>query len=68
MSDIKQKAKEYSSKNGNSNTTNKELLWYIVARLDEDRNDIIKIKTQQKIIWILLPICLTIVGYIGGFW
>lgn len=66
MDDIKQKAMEYRQKNGNANTTNKDLLWYIVARLDEDRKDIIKIKTQQKIFWILLPISLTLVGYIGS--
>jgi len=35
MEDIKKRAETYKSKNGNSNITNKDLLFYIIARLDE---------------------------------
>jgi hypothetical protein len=66
MEDIKKRAETYKNKNGNSNITNKDLLFYIIARLDEleksnkERDKEMEgIKTQIRIFWILLPIGLT---------
>ena len=73
MSRIKDRASEIKNENGNEKITQKDLLFYIVGRLDDleekvqlyDR-DATKIKTQIKIFWILLPIALTLAGVIGS--
>lgn len=73
MLGIKEKAKKVKNQNGNSSITQKDLLFYIIGRLDDledelskDREEVIKVKTQIKIFWILLPIGLTIAGYVGS--
>jgi len=60
--DIKKKAEEYKSKNGNKSVTNKELLFYIVARLDdlekvnnEQDKEIQRNTTMIHVFWLLLP-------------
>ena len=67
-----EKIKELKKKNGNQYIKNNDLLWYIIARLDDlekelskDRNEVTKIKTQIKIFWILLPVALSIVAYVA---
>ena len=67
-----EKIKELKKKNGNQYVKNNDLLWYIIARLDDlekelskDRNEVTKIKTQIKIFWILLPVALSIVAYVA---
>jgi len=71
--DIKKRAEEVRSTNGNDKITQKDLLFYIVGRLDDLEEkvqtydkDVTKIKTQIKIFWILLPIALTLAGYVGS--
>ena len=71
--DIKKRAEEIRSTNGNDKITQKDLLFYIVGRLDDLEEkvqlydkDVTKIKTQIKIFWILLPIALTLAGYVGS--
>lgn len=73
MSEIKEKADEYKSANGNDKITQKDLLFYLISRLDdlEDKlevydKEVTKVKTQVRIFWILLPISLTVVGYVGS--
>jgi len=70
---IKKRAEEVRSTNGNDKITQKDLLFYIVGRLDDLEEkvqtydkDVTKIKTQIKIFWILLPIALTLAGYVGS--
>ena len=72
MKDIKKIADEYKNQNGNSKYTNKDLLWYIIKRLDDlERSDssqdakIAGVSTQLKILWILLPIGISVAAYIG---
>ena len=67
-----EKIKELKKKNGNQYVKNNDLLWYIIARLDDlekelsnDRNEVTKIKTQIKIFWILLPVALSIIAYVA---
>jgi len=71
--DIKKIAEEYKNINGNSAYSNKDLLWYIISRLDSlEKSDskqdakIMGIKTQLGIFWVLLPIAITIAIYIGS--
>ena len=68
MKDIKKVAKEYREKNGNEKITNKELLFYILARFDKyekvNATQDIKISilsTRQKIFMWVLPILFTLV-------
>jgi len=69
---IKKVADKLKSKNGNKNYSNKDLLWYIVARLDDlekesskDREELTKVKTQIKVFWVLLPMAITITFFIA---
>ena len=73
MSSIKERAKEIKSQNGNEAITQKDLLFYIIGRLDDLEEkvqdydtDVAKVKTQIKIFWILLPIALTLAGFVGS--
>lgn len=70
---IKDTAGKYKKQNGNKYIKNNDLLWYIINRLDDlenelskDRVEVVKIKTQVKIFWLLLPVSLTIAAYIGS--
>ena len=71
--DLKKIAEEYKNQNGNKAITQKDLLWYIIKRLD----DIDKINCNQdkkiernsttlKIFLILLPIGIAIAGVVGN--
>jgi len=73
MDDVKKIVEEYKNQNGNNNYTQKDLLWYIIKRLD----DIDKINCNQdkkiernattlKIFLILLPIGITLAGIVGS--
>ena len=69
--DIKKKAEEYKKRNGNSNITNKELLFYIVARLDdiekinnEQDKEIQCNKTMIRVFWLLLPCAIGITALV----
>ena len=64
MKNIKKVAKEYREKNGNEKITNKELLWFVVAKFDTLENRITKTETTQKILMWLFPICIVVVGII----
>lgn len=62
MKDIKKKAEEIKNQNGNGRVTNKDLLFYIVGRLDEleaanntQNKEIQKNKTMIQVFWLLLP-------------
>lgn len=73
MKDIKKVANEYKEKNGNTRLTNKDLLFYIVARLDkleesnsEQDKEIAKNKIKIQIFWIILPISIALAGFIGS--
>lgn len=73
MKDIKKVANEYKEKNGNTRLTNKDLLFYIVSRLDkleesdsEQDKEIAKNKIKIQIFWIILPISIALAGFIGS--
>lgn len=68
----KSKIKELKKANGNKYIKNNDLLWYIISRLDDlerenSRNiqEVVKVKTQIKVFWILLPITIAVCIYIG---
>jgi len=70
---IKEIANKYRSENGNERITQKDLLFYIIARLDDlekqDSNQDKKIEKNRiciQIFWIILPICVAIAGLIGS--
>lgn len=69
---IKKIGDKLKSENGNKNYSNKDLLWYIVARLDDlekesskDREELTKVKTQIKVFWVLLPMAITVSFFIA---
>jgi hypothetical protein len=69
--DIKEKASMY--KNGNKDVTQKDLLFYIIGRLDELEGklesydkEVAKVKTQVKMLLFVIPIVVTFAVYIGG--
>lgn len=48
MSNIKERAKEIKSQNGNETITQKDLLFYIVGRLDDIENELSESKSDRK--------------------
>jgi len=69
--DIKERAEALKKLNGNKQVSNKDLLFYIIGRVDdlEDKlelydKEVTKIKTQVKIFWIVLPISLGLCYYL----
>ena len=69
--DIKKIAEEYKSINGNSSYSNKDLLWYIIKRLDDlEKSDSVqdqelaRVKNTQRILLILLPIGIAVLFYV----
>jgi disulfide oxidoreductase YuzD len=71
--DIKKRAEEYKNENGNANITNKDLLFYIIARLDdieakgrEQDKQITHNSTCIKVFFIILPMGISIAFFIGG--
>jgi len=67
MSKIKERASKIKNANGNDKITQKDLLFYIIGRLDdienelsESKSDVAKLKTQVKVFWILLPIAISL--------
>ena len=68
--DIQKIAKEYKDRYGNA--TNKDLLFYLLKRLDDLDNEVNDTKTQAeknklsiKIFYCLLPIGIAIAGLFG---
>lgn len=62
--DIKEKANEYRTKNGDSSLTTKELLWFVISRFDELEEKSNKIsrrvtacETVHKMILWFVPLC-----------
>lgn len=73
MRNIKQVAKEYRDKNGNKSVTNKDLLFYILSRLDSiekinAKQDtwISSIEAKQKMFMIAFPAIVGIVAIVVG--
>ena len=73
MKDIKKVAKEYREKNGNEKITNKELLFYILARFDKYEKvnaaqdiKISVLSTRQKIMMWLVPVMIAGAAIIIG--
>jgi len=73
MKNIKEIAKEYKEKNGNEKITNKELLFYILARFDEyekvNATQDIKISilsTRQKMIMWFAPVIIGVTAILVG--
>ena len=69
--DIKERAEALKKLNGNKQVSNKDLLFYIIGRVDdlEDKlelydKEVTKIKTQVKIFWIVLLISLGLCYYL----
>ena len=46
MKNIKKIAKEYEEKNGNTNITNKELLWFMISKFDKLEIRVTKTETK----------------------
>ena len=66
MKDIKKVAKEYREKNGNEKITNKELLWFVVAKFDALENRITKTETRQKMIMWFAPVIIGVTAILVG--
>ena len=71
MKNIKKIVKEYKAENGNEKISNKDLLFYILSRLDdiehgdsEQDKEITKIKTRQNLSMWFLGFALGIVGIV----
>ena len=69
--DIKERAEALKKLNGNKQVSNKDLLFYIIGRVDdlEDKlelydKEVTKIRTQVKVFWIILPIALGLCYYL----
>ena len=69
--DIKERAEALKKLNGNKQVSNKDLLFYIIGRVDdlEDKlelydKEVTKIKTQVKLFWLVLPIALGLCYYL----
>ena len=63
MEDIKEIAEKYKNENGNKTITNKDLLFYIISRLDgiekrcnESDKEVATLKSQLKILWLFVPV------------
>ena len=66
MKNIKKDAKEYREKNGNEKITNKELLWFVVAKFDALENRITKTETRQKMIMWFAPVIIGVTAILVG--
>ena len=66
MKDIRKVAKEYREKNGNDKITNKELLWFVVAKFDTLENRITKTETRQKMIMWFAPVIIGVTAILVG--
>jgi len=66
MKNIKKVAKEYREKNGNEKITNKELLWFVVAKFDALENRITKTETRQKMIMWFAPVIIGVTAILVG--
>jgi len=66
MKNIKEIAKEYKEKNGNEKITNKELLWFVVAKFDTLENRITKTETKVKMMMWFVPVTITGAAIIIG--
>ncbi len=66
MKDIRKVAKEYREKNGNEKITNKELLWFVVAKFDTLENRITKTETRQKMIMWFAPVIIGVTAILVG--
>jgi len=71
LSNIKERAKQIKNENGNDKITQKELLFYIVGRLDdiedelsESKTDVARLKTQVRVFWCMLPISISLTAMI----
>ena len=75
--DIKKIAEQYKNENGNNRISNKDILFYLIKRIDdlEKKTDAAnneqdkKIQsncTAIKILWILLPVGASIAFYVGS--
>ena len=67
--DIKKVAEDYKEQNGNKNITTKELLWYVIKRLDdmdkrdaEQDNRISKVETKAKMLCWIIPVLISIIA------
>jgi len=75
MKDIKKIAKGYKEKNGNDKISNKDLLFYILSRLDdiehgdsEQDRKITKIETRQNLSMWFIGISLAVIGLVFTYW
>ena len=66
MKNIRKVAKEYREKNGNEKITNKELLWFVVAKFDALENRITKTETRQKMIMWFAPVIIGVTAILVG--
>ena len=66
MKNIRKVAKEYREKNGNEKITNKELLWFVVAKFDTLENRITKTETRQKMIMWFAPVIIGVTAVLVG--
>lgn len=64
IKNIKKIADDYRSKNGNDRISNKDLLWYTIARFDEFEKRVSRLESVQKIIFIVLPIVVTVILFV----
>ena len=64
--DIKKVARKYREQNGNEKITNKELLWFMIAKFDELENRQSKTEMKVKMLMWGIPIGISITAIVVG--
>lgn len=75
--DIKRIAEKYKNENGNSRISNKDILFYLIKRIDDLEAKTTETNNEQdkkiqsnctsiKVLWILLPVGVSIAFYVGS--
>lgn len=65
MNRIKEIAKRKKEELG-ENVTTKDLLFYIIDRLDDQQKRLSIVETKQKILYYMIPVMITIIGIVIG--
>ena len=64
---IKEEIKKFKAENGNANFTNKEMLWYLISKVDNVVIDTAATKSSLKVLWKIVLILLTAAVGTGGY-
>ncbi len=64
---IKEEIERFKSMNGNANFTQKEMLWYVMSKVDTLVSDTAATKSSIKLLWRVVIVLLTAVVGAGGY-